>query len=178
MKKTKFTILFFLCAFSSFSQLDFGANKKYSREDSLRGNLSEYRSCYNVIRYDLDIKVDIENRFISGSNTIKFLAENDFQMMQIDLFSNMKIEKIVSENKELLFKRDCNAVFVSFPETILKGKEKSIVVYYSGNPTKAKNAPWDGGFSWDKDKDGNPFVGVSCQGTGASLWWPCKDNQT
>src|ERR1035437_4112013 len=89
--KKKF--LFFLLVISfhlSQAQLDFGAAKKFTRADSLRGTLSALRSCYDVLLYDLDVKVDIENKFISGSNTIKFLATTDFQKFQIDLFENMK----------------------------------------------------------------------------------------
>ncbi|MBC7921857.1 MAG: M1 family metallopeptidase, partial [Ferruginibacter sp.] len=40
----------------------------------------------------------------------------------------------------------------------------------------AVNPPWDGGFSWKKDSTGKPWVAVSCEGVGASLWWPCKDH--
>src|SRR5690606_7352637 len=36
--------------------------------------------------------------------------------------------------------------------------------------------PWDGGFSWKKDDNGNDFVATSCQGLGASVWWPNKDH--
>ena len=37
-------------------------------------------------------------------------------------------------------------------------------------------APWDGGFSWDRDENGNHFIATSCQGLGASVWWPNKDH--
>ena len=43
-------------------------------------------------------------------------------------------------------------------------------------PQEAKHAPWDGGFSWSKDENGNPFIATSNQGIGASIWWPCKDH--
>lgn len=180
----KFIILFLLLVQSSFAQLDFG-RKKFTKADTLRGTLSPLRSCYDVLFYDLDIRVDIDKKFISGSNTIKFLAKNDFQKLQFDLFENMKIEKIEFNNsaneehgKELKYTRQFNAVFVEFPDTIKKESVRFLKIYYSGNPQSAKHAPWDGGFSWDKDKEGNPWVGVSCQGTGASLWWPCKDHQS
>jgi len=186
----KHILLFFLLLLitqEGYSQFDFGKNKKFTKADTLRGTLSAYRSCYDVLFYDLDIKVDIDKKFISGSNTIKFLANNDFQMLQIDLFENMKIEKIefamqANENSDgqpgLKYTRQYNAVFIEFPDTIKEGSVRSIKIHYSGKPQSAKHAPWDGGFSWDKDKEGNPWVGVSCQGTGASLWWPCKDHQS
>ena len=35
---------------------------------------------------------------------------------------------------------------------------------------------WDGGLTWSKDDNGNSFIATTCQGDGASLWWPCKDH--
>ncbi|MCA8952435.1 MAG: M1 family metallopeptidase, partial [Planctomycetes bacterium] len=35
---------------------------------------------------------------------------------------------------------------------------------------------WSGGLSWDKDDKGNPFIATTCQGIGASIWWPNKDH--
>jgi aminopeptidase N len=54
----------------------------------------------------------------------------------------------------------------------------SIQFFYSGNPIVAKNAPWDGGFVFTKDQEGNPWIAVAVQGTGASLWYPNKDHQS
>lgn len=178
MKKPILFFLIYSVILTSYAQLDFGLSKKFTQADSLRGNLTTLRSCYDVLLYDLDIKVDIDNKFISGSNTIKFLAVDSFKKIQVDLFENMKIEKIEFNNQSLNFTRQFNAVFIEFPGTINKGSVHFLKIDYSGNPSAAKNAPWDGGFSWAKDKEGNPFVGVSCQGTGASLWWPCKDHQS
>ncbi len=178
MKRIRLALLLLFIVPNTFAQLDFLLGKKFTAADTLRGALSKFRSCYDVLMYDLDVKVDIENKFISGSNTIKFLAVNDFQKLQIDLFANMKIEKIESNNQDLKYTRRFNAVFVEFPDTVKKESVRFLKIYYSGNPQPAKHAPWDGGFSWDKADDGSPFIGVSCQGTGASLWWPCKDHQS
>ena len=49
-------------------------------------------------------------------------------------------------------------------------------MFYKGNPREAVNAPWDGGISWEKDDNGNHFIASSCQGLGASVWWPNKDH--
>jgi len=53
----------------------------------------------------------------------------------------------------------------------------NLVVYFHGKPRVAKLAPWDGGFVWKKDKAGDPWIAVACQGLGASVWYPCKDYQ-
>jgi len=90
----------------------------------------------------------------------------------------LKVEKVLYKNQELPFTRTYNAVFVTFPSTIKKGQKEAFKVYYSGNPVVAKNAPWDGGFIFKKDRSGKPWVSVACQGLGASSWWPNKDHQS
>jgi aminopeptidase N len=149
-----------------------------TQADTLRGMLSPLRTCYNVLVYDLDVKVDINDKYISGCNTIKLIAENDFQKLQIDLFENMQIQLLEFETASLSYSRKFNAVFIDFPRMIKKGEIISFKIYYRGKPQPAIHPPWDGGFSWEKDIDGNPWVGVSCQQLGASCWWPCKDHQS
>lgn len=151
---------------------------RYTRADTLRGKLTPLRSCYDLDYYHLDVKVDIDNKSISGSNKFQFTATQNFSQLQFDLFSNLKVEKVVYKNQELKFKREFNAVFVTFPATINKGTKANFTVFYSGKPVIAKRAPWDGGFIFSKDKSGNPWVSVACQGFGASSWWPNKDHQS
>ncbi len=85
---------------------------------------------------------------------------------------------MVYKNQNLVYKRKFNAVFVDFPEVIKKGTLDEFKVYYSGKPTIAVNAPWDGGFIYSKDAAGKPWLTVACQGFGASSWWPNKDHQS
>ena len=56
------------------------------------------------------------------------------------------------------------------------GVEDSITVYYEGKPIIPNIAELKGGFLWYQDHDGNPWIESVCQGSGASLWWPCKDH--
>ena len=151
----------------------------FSREDSLRGNLTTLRTCYDVTFYDLFVIIDEKKKRIEESyNEISFLAIDDFSFFQIDLASNMDISVIQFEDNELEYTREYDAVFIQFSREIKKGEHLKIKVWYSGSPRKAVNAPWDGGFSWEKDKNNQPWIGVSCQGLGASVWWPCKDHQS
>lgn len=176
----KFTLMFLIVGhfiLTANAQLMDG-KKSFTRKDTLRGFLSAERINYDVKHYLLDIKIDIEKKFIKGSNQITFEVQNDLPVLQFDLFENMKVNKVEWNNKKLKFNREFNAVFVSFPETLKKGSKHSITIFYEGNPTIAKRAPWDGGLVFKKDKNGKPWVGVACQGTGASLWWPNKDHQS
>jgi aminopeptidase N len=150
--------------------------EQFTHADSLRGMLTPLRTCYDINYYHLDVKFDIDKKFISGSNQFKFTATQDFIKLQFDLFANLKIDKVVYKGKEAAFTRDGNAAFVTFPQTITKGSKDEFTVYYSGNPTIAVNAPWDGGVVFKKDSLGKPFVATACEGIGASVWWPTKDH--
>jgi aminopeptidase N len=171
--------LVFLTPFAVFSQGPFGNDPvKFTRADTLRGMLTPLRTCYDIHYYHLDVRIDPADHTVSGRVTILFSAVSDFSMLQVDLFPNMEIRQIVLDQKEKLeFSREAGAVFVRFPHSVKKGEVREITVQYGGKPTIAKNPPWDGGFTWTQDSTGNPWVAVTCQGTGASLWWPNKDHQ-
>jgi len=178
MKKHKLLLLASLSVvFSANAQL--GVPKEiFTRADTLRGsNTSPFRTCYDINYYHLDIKFDIPDKSLSGSVLFKFTATTDFTKLQFDLFSNLDVEKVVYKGKELTYTREFNAVFLTFPQTITKGSKDEFTVYYSGHPTIAKNAPWDGGIVYKTDSLGNPWVATACQGMGASVWWPNKDQQ-
>ncbi len=149
-----------------------------SRKDTLQGGLRVERTCYDVLRYDLNIKINIQDKSIVGYNDINFKVVSNTKKIQVDLFDNMKVDSILFKSKKLEYKREFNAVFIDFPANLIKGSEEKIRFYYSGKPIIAKNAPWDGGFVFTKDKQGKPWVAVACQGTGASLWYPVKDSQS
>ena len=160
-------ILIFL-SFTSYSQTP------YSRYDSLKGGLTPLRTSFDIFYYDLELEIDPGKKHIEGSNTIYYQVVEDFDSIQIDLFSNFSIKKISNENTELDYTRDSNFLFIKLDGN--KGDKAQLKIEYEGEPISAKKAPWDGGFVWTKDQSSNPWVGVACQGTGTSLWWPCKDH--
>src|SRR5688572_12502102 len=129
-------LVIFFCVWISL--LNAQTKDGFTKADTLRGFVSVHRSCFNVLSYDLDVRVDIHNRFISGSNNIRFRVEYDFSKMQLDLFDNMKVEKILWKGKELPFTRDCGAVFIDFPSDLHQKTIEEIQVFYSGNPIAAK----------------------------------------
>ncbi|MEI2695595.1 MAG: M1 family metallopeptidase [Saprospiraceae bacterium] len=167
MKYLSAIILFFL-----FSVLAICQNS-FSLKDSLRGALRPERN-YDVSFYDLDVAVDINNQSLKGVCEIHLSANEALSVLQIDLFEKMNIRKITEGGRELKFQRNYDAILVQ--TNLKKGEQAVFKCYYDGKPQVAKNAPWDGGFVWSKDQNGKPWVGVACEGTGASLWWPNKDH--
>ena len=148
----------------------------FTRQDTLRGSVTAERKWWDLTYYHLDIEVKPEERFIGGKNTVMYRVLEPYQVMQIDLQSPMKIKKVEQNGKALEVIQDGNAHFIQLKDKQNKGDLNSITVYYGGYPKVAQRAPWDGGLSWKTDKNGKHFIATSCQGLGASVWWPNKDH--
>jgi aminopeptidase N len=129
-----------------------------------------------VLFYHLDIQVFPETKSIIGSNTIRFNAVDDFSEMQVDLFANMKINKILFHDRELNYTREADAVFIKYPTLIKQGTIEEIKIFYEGNPQLLNLNNSSSGLIWYQDKNGKPWIETVSQGSGASVWWPCKDH--
>ena len=149
---------------------------KFTKQDTLRGSITPERAWWDLTYYHLDIAVDLDNKFIKGSNTIEYKVLEPNKKLQVDLQSPLRITKVLQNGKELTFSSEGSAHFINLIDKQRKGKINSVKVYYEGNPKEAVNAPWDGGLSWTRDSNGKHFAATSCQGIGASIWWPNKDH--
>ena len=148
----------------------------FNRQDSLRGSITKERIWWDLTYYHLDITVDPENRTIKGSNEISYTVIDSYSQMQIDLQEPLNLIKAEQNGEELVIRRDGNAHFITLKAKQIKNAKNKIKVFYDGKPRTAVRAPWDGGISWEKDNNGNHFIASSCQGLGASVWWPNKDH--
>jgi len=149
---------------------------EFTKQDTLRGSITPERAWWDLTYYHLDIAVDLDNKFIKGSNTIEYKVLESNKKLQVDLQSPLKITKVEQNGKELTFSSEGSAHFINLIDKQKKGKINSVKVYYEGNPKEAVRAPWDGGLSWTRDSNGKHFAATSCQGIGASIWWPNKDH--
>ena len=147
-----------------------------TRQDSLRGSITPEREWWDLTYYHLDIKVEPDKKFISGSNTVGYKVLKSNKTMQIDLQEPMEITSVIANGKPLKFNREGNAYFIELKAKQKKNDVNYIEIFYEGFPKEAIRAPWDGGLSWAKDDNGNHFIATSCQGLGASVWWPNKDH--
>ncbi|MFY0686685.1 MAG: M1 family metallopeptidase [Cyclobacteriaceae bacterium] len=150
--------------------------QEYTKQDSLRGSITPEREWWDLTYYHLNVEVLPESKSIKGKNIIQYQVLKPHDIMQIDLQSPLGIERVIQNGEELAFRSEGNAHFIQLAETQDVGEVKIIEVHYGGEPQEAIRAPWDGGFSWKKDEKGNHFIATSCQGLGASVWWPCKDH--
>ncbi|WP_225321229.1 M1 family metallopeptidase [Rhizosphaericola mali] len=184
LKRNAFLLPIGLCFFQNMAQaqhhLTEMVQEPITHADSVRGNINApERTWWDVLKYDIIVKVDDDAQTIKGSNKITYKVVKDSYpaFMQIDLQEPMEIDSVIfGESRKLNFTRDGNAFHINVPKQKYLGTG-SIEVFFHGKPKKAVKAPWDGGWVWAKDSLNRPWITVACQGLGASAWYPCKDVQ-
>ena len=148
---------------------------KLTERNRLLGDLLPERTCYDVKHYMINMDIDVKKKYIKGFVEITAIATDDFTRLQVDLARKMRLNGVYFLDQKLKTARKEDAVFVEFPK-VAQGENITFRVEYEGKPQEAKNPPWDGGFVWEKDKKGRPYVSIACEGDGAGLWWPLKDH--
>ncbi|MEP1781357.1 M1 family aminopeptidase, partial [Reichenbachiella sp.] len=158
------------------SAKDIRHETKYTRLDSLRGSITPERVWWDLTYYHLSVSVDPSTKTLVGSNRVDYKVLSENQIIQIDLQAPLQLHSASQNGENLEITKEGPAHFIKLKKKQEIGAVNSLLLNYSGQPVEAENAPWDGGITWTKDKNGKDFIASSCQGDGASLWWPCKDH--
>ncbi len=175
MMKRQFLFLFLCISVSLNAQL-LQDKTEFTKLDTLRGSITPEREWWDLNYYDLNIKVQPDKKYISGYNIIRYKVLKSHDVIQIDLQAPLEVTAFTQDKEELDYTKIGPAYFVNLKKKQVPGAYNEIYIQYSGKPKEAIRAPWDGGFSWKKDDNGKHFVATSCQGLGASVWWPNKDH--
>jgi aminopeptidase N len=178
MSRTLLLVAAFTLSGLSFcsAQLLTPARTSFNHADTLRGSITPERAWWDLLKYDLLVEPDYNNKSLKGENSISFRAVTAGQTLQIDLQEPMNILSISWLGKPLSFTREGNVFHVRFPKILKEGSVETVRVKFGGAPRVAVHPPWDGGWIWTKDKQGRPWMSVACEGLGASVWFPCKDH--
>ena len=151
---------------------------RFSRADTLRGSITSERSWWDVVHYDLNVRVNPADSSIVGSNTIRYEVTGPSGEMQIDLMAPLQVDSVVQMGGRLPVRLDGDVFFIRPQEPHDPNTTHELTVYYHGRPKVAVTPPWDGGFVWSRDPQRNPWVATANQGIGARVWWPNKDHQS
>ncbi|HPF02573.1 MAG TPA: M1 family metallopeptidase [Bacteroidales bacterium] len=176
MKKSLTILLLIICTCMSNAQFMPPSAKVYTRQDSLRGSITPERAWWDLKYYHLSVKVDPSDSSIYGTNRVDYKVLKEAGTMQIDLQPPLNLIRAEQNGKALALRREGNVYWITLTEKQEPGQQYSLLLTYGGKPKVAARPPWDGGITWKKDNNGNPFIASACQGDGASLWWPCKDH--
>ncbi|SDX50792.1 Peptidase family M1 [Hydrobacter penzbergensis] len=182
MNNAKYKFLFMIGLFTVISmqaQTPLSSKEVFTRADTLRGSITPERAWWDVLHYTIGVTPDFLSKYIEGKTEIRFKVLAPGKTMQIDLQEPMQLSKAyTTAYKDLPLRRDGNVYYVSFPKELKTGSVQTLTLVFHGNPRIAKRPPWDGGWIFQTDKLGRPWMSVACQGLGASVWYPCKDHQS
>lgn len=146
------------------------------QQNIFRGTITQQRAWWNLTHYHLDISVDPSTKSIAGINTMKYEVLSEKKRLQIELQAPMQLTKVMQNGQALAVEQMGYSYFITIAAEQKIGEEYQLEMHFSGIPHEAIRAPWDGGITWTKDENGNDFIASSCQGLGASIWWPNKDH--
>jgi aminopeptidase N len=142
------------------------------RAELMRGEYGRYRANNDLLHYDLDVRIDPDKKWIGGKNTIRFRMLKDDTRIQLELFENLAIDRIVQGARELKHTRDAKTVYIDFPETLRSGRTYAIDFHYSGYPEEVGRFD---ALAFKKDPAGGHWINTANEGVGSSVWWPGKD---
>lgn len=167
--------IIFICWACTFLMLPNSYAQKFERKDSLRGSITKERAWWDLLHYDINVTIDIENKSVSGKNIIRYKVIQSQEELQIDLQDPMKIIRIEQDGAILTYRKEYSAHFITLNQTQEPGSVHEIIITFEGSPIESTNPPWDGGFIWKKDINQKPFLANANQLLGSSSWLPSKD---
>jgi len=161
------TILLFVLVFSS-PALSLSQNLKSG------GKLKPEQAIMDIRHYSITLEVDPDQKYIKGFTEIDLILTQPSKMLLFDLWHGFKINQVWVNGKSKPFQFGEDDL-IRIPQELAAGKIK-VKVAYEGKPGIAEHAPWTGGFQWEKDEKGNPWIAVTCQSEGGKIFFPCKDH--
>lgn len=139
------------------------------------GPLKPLQAIMDIRHYTIALDVDIDKRTINGYAEIELLLAQPTDTLLFDLIHLYTVQKTVVNGSVNSFAQKGDSLVIVNKNGFKAGKQ-TIRIYYGGMPPDAKRPPWDGGFTWRTDGQGNPWISINVQLQGAKLYFPCKDH--
>jgi hypothetical protein len=141
MKKFGLMALIFLGLTVAQAQRELGV-----RPTDSGGVLMPEQAAYDVKSYDLNLRVDIENKSIKGVATTKALLLKPTDKFVLDLDTTFTVEsvKLLSRYVQplpLKFERREGKIWINFHRKVEAGVTAEVQVIYSGKPRVAPRFP-------------------------------------
>lgn len=144
------------------------------------GPLRPEQAAFDVLAYDVALRVDPKTKFLSGTTVMTAKMTTTTDKILLDLDAPYTVDKIYSQSSDrqlsLKFERTGGKILITFPARKQAGSTFETIITYSGTPRVAPRPPWVGGIIWAKTPGGADWVSVALQNDGADLLFPVKDH--
>ncbi|MEM9823280.1 MAG: M1 family metallopeptidase [Bacteroidota bacterium] len=145
------------------------------------GILMPEQAAFDVHFYELSLAIKPEEKSIEGVLLMEAEIIHPTAQIVLNLDSLLdirQIEEVQSSDQKmaLTYHRQSGLIYIQLNQTRQAGEAIQLSIAYGGRPRRAPNAPWQGGFSWEKTPSGAHWIATTCQQEGADVWWPNKDH--
>ncbi|MCP4291298.1 MAG: hypothetical protein GY780_05625 [bacterium] len=164
--------------FHGLSRARFEATKISADEkDGALGDSAANSDRYDMLSYDLDLRIDPSDTSCVGSVVMVFSSVvSDLQEFVFDFDTGFPISQIMHHGSAVVFNQMTgDSVVVQLPVPLVMGQTDSLVVEYSGQPEEPS---WERGLIFRTYSFGGytaPLVANMSEPAYAKYWWPCKD---
>ncbi|MBA2500742.1 MAG: M1 family metallopeptidase [Chitinophagaceae bacterium] len=148
----------------------------YAQNLKSGGVLKPEQAIMDIRHYTIALDVDPAQKTINGYTEITLNLMQPSNILLFDFWHGLTIKNLsVNGKKQSYTHTTDDLVKINLPQTLPAQKLK-VKIEYGGKPGIAERAPWIGGFQWEKDSLGNPWIAITCQGEGGKIFFPCKDH--
>ena len=140
------------------------------------GVLKPEQAIMDIRHYTVALDVNPTDKSINGYTEIDLNLTEPANNLLFDFWHGLKINQLWVNGKTNTYTHTTDDyIKIPLAQQLPAGKVK-VKIAYGGQPAIATRPPWTGGFQWEKDSKGNPWLSITCQGEGAKIYFPCKDH--
>ena len=175
LPKSVLLIVFLFTSLLSISQNNDNINSRDLSYLTTGGKLLPLQAIIDIRHYSIVVDVDIANKSIKASTEVSLNLSEKTDTILLDLIHLYTVTKIKVNNKTVSFKQHDDKIYITSATGFIVGNQK-VMIEYNGIPPVAVKPPWNGGFTWAKDNNGNDWVSINIQAEGGKMYFPCKDH--
>lgn len=136
-----------------------------------RFTANENTANYDVVYHRMDVTVNPNVQFITGTVRTDFIAEENMSTITFDLTNQLTVISVIKNGISIPFIQNSDdELVITFPTPQAAGTTGSVTITYSGVPPSDEEA-----FVTDFH-NGSPVLWTLSQPYGAKDWWPCKQD--
>lgn len=140
------------------------------------GKLKPEQANMDIRHYTIALDVDPSQQTINGYTEIDLILQQPANVILFDFWNGLTISRVFVNNKSVAFEHGKDDIVRIASNPAFPAGRVKVKIDYGGKPGIAARPPWTGGFQWEKDSKGNPWISITCQGEGAKIYFPCKDH--
>ncbi len=146
-------------------------DKKINRQMQSLEAAEDTQQNYDVIFYDINIRVNDTTKILYGVVKIAALAAQDgVTAVQVDFYNNMTVDSIKAPSGNLSYSRNGNVVTVNLDGSYDISEPFEFDFFYHGHPVEGGFQAFS--FSTYLTK---PVISSLSEPYFSRTWWPCKD---